>query len=141
MGTHPIFESDFDCLTDCLKSDRDKKIFEKMSSAAAESVSVTIRWRPFIKRELENDESPSEWTFDSKTISTFQEKIQNAKEMEELKESYASKISDLDAKLASFGNAKQAEALMNQIAPLNAHLKDRAHQINQLEEKVMNPYF
>ena len=61
--------------------------------------------------------------------------------MEELKESYASKISDLDAKLASFGNAKQAEALMNQIAALNAQLKDRALQINQLEEKVMNPYF
>ena len=39
-----------------------------MSSAAAESVSVSIRWRPFIKRELKNDETPSEWTFDSKTI-------------------------------------------------------------------------
>ena len=74
-------------------------------------------------------------------FNTFQEKIQNAKETEELKESYASKISDLDAKLASFGNAKQAEALMNQIAALNAQLKDRALQINQLEEKVMNPYF
>merc|ERR1711945_75657 len=26
MGTHPIFESDFDCLTDCIK----KKVFENM---------------------------------------------------------------------------------------------------------------
>ena len=48
----------------------------------------------------------------------FQKKNQNAKNMQKLKESYASKISDL-----------------------NAQLKNRAHQINQLEEKVMNPYF
>ena len=86
--------------------------------------------------------SPGHTKMSYKTkFNMFQEKIQNAKEMEELKESYASKISDLDAKLASFGNAKQAEALMNQIAALNAQLKDRAHQINQLEEKVMNLYF
>merc|ERR1712064_241504 len=28
MGTHPIFESDFDCLTDCIK----KKMFEKQQA-------------------------------------------------------------------------------------------------------------
>ena len=57
-----------------------------------------------------------------------------------MKESYAAKIATLDAKLASFGDAKQAGALMNQISALNAQLQDRAHQINQLEEKVFLQY-
>jgi len=40
MGTHPIFESDFDCLTECTRNGNDQNVDLKQSNVSLQDIAM-----------------------------------------------------------------------------------------------------
>merc|ERR1712062_533386 len=64
MGTHPIFESDFDCLTECLTDNRNRKN-ESKSDKKERTISSTKQrcrklWSIYDNLTIETDNSENE---------------------------------------------------------------------------------
>jgi|ERR1712131_82580 len=86
MGTHPIFESDFDCLTDCFET-RMVEIFQLIGTILAVLIVAgiillfwTLLWKFFLSR----------FKFVREIFTGDQEKVQT-KELEQISEEQARK--------------------------------------------------